>query len=137
MNAPAALSDRIYALLRIVSGFLFTFHGLQKIFGLLTESQPEVGSQFWIGGVLELVLGIAICLGIATSLAAFLASGMMAVAYIQFHWDFQWDSSFFPVVNGGELAVVYCFLFLYMAAKGSGPWSFALKIEFVNHASVG
>ena len=127
MNAPAALSDRIYALLRIVSGFLFTFHGLQKIFGLLTESQPEVGSQFWIGGVLELVLGIAICLGIATSLAAFLASGMMAVAYIQFHWDFQWDSSFFPVVNGGELAVVYCFLFLYMAAKGSGPWSFALK----------
>lgn len=127
MNAPASLADRIYALLRIVSGFLFTFHGLQKVFGLLTESQPEVGSQLWIGGVLEIVLGVAICLGIATSLAAFLASGMMAVAYIQFHWDFQWDSNFFPAVNQGELAVVYCFAFLYMAAKGSGPWSLALK----------
>jgi putative oxidoreductase len=128
MSQPSFLADRAYALLRIVSGFLFAFHGLQKVFGVLTD-QPtqEVGSQLWIGGVLELVCGAAICLGIGASLAAFVASGMMAVAYIQFHWKFQFDSAFFPAVNNGEAAVLYCFLFLYVAAKGSGPWSLRLK----------
>jgi len=124
---PYALTERAYALLRIVSGFLFAFHGLQKIFGLLTEQQPPMGSQLWFGGLIELVCGAAIMLGCFASPAAFLASGTMAVAYAQFHWKFQLDSGFFPVVNKGELAVVYCFLFLYVAAKGSGPWSIELR----------
>lgn len=122
-NLLAPFSERAYALLRIVAGFLFTFHGVQKIFGVLSEHQPPVGSQLWIGGIIELTCGTAIALGIFTSCAAFLASGMMAVAYFQFHWKFRFDSNFFPAVNQGESAVVYCFLFLYMACKGSGPWS--------------
>jgi len=98
-------------------------HGLQKLFGVLGGQQPAVGSQLWLGGVLELSCGAAIALGLFTPLAAFLASGMMAVAYIQFHWKLQFDSAFFPVVNRGELAVLYCFVFLYVACRGSGPWA--------------
>jgi putative oxidoreductase len=114
------LTECAYALLRLVSGALFCFHGVQKVFGVLTDQQPPVGSQIWIGGVLELVCGVAIALGLFTSLAAFLASGMMAVAYFQFHWKFQMGAAFLPAVNQGELAVIYCFLFLYLACKGSG-----------------
>lgn len=112
-----------YALLRIVSGFLFCFHGIQKIFGVLAPMQPPVGSQVWIGGLIELVCGLAICVGFRTRWAAFLCSGQMAVAYIQFHWKLQMDSNFFPAVNKGELAVVYCFLFLFIAAQGPGAWA--------------
>ena len=120
---PSPLADRAYALLRIVSGALFTIHGVQKTFGVLGGTQHEVGSQLWIGGVIELVCGAAIALGFLTRPAAFLASGTMAVAYIQFHWKMRFDEAFFPVVNEGELAVVYCFLFLYVVLRGSGPWS--------------
>ena len=112
-----------YTLLRLVSGLLFAFHGVQKVFGVLADHQPEVGTQLWIGGVLELACGAAIALGLFTSLAAFLASGMMAVAYCQFHWKFQFDSNFFPAINQGEPAVVYCFLFFYIACKGGGYYS--------------
>ncbi|GLH68409.1 DoxX family protein [Geothrix edaphica] len=115
-------ADHTYALLRIVAGLLFTFHGLQKIFGILAEQQPAVGSQVWIGGLLELVGGLAILVGFQTRLAAFLCSGMMAVAYLQFHWKFQFGAAFWPAVNKGELAVVFCFLFLYMAARGGVKW---------------
>lgn len=117
------LADRAYALLRIVSGALFTVHGAQKVFGVLGGTQPEVGSQLWIGGLIELVCGIAIALGYHTRRAAFLASGTMAVAYVQFHWKLSFDAAFFPAVNKGELAVVYCFVFLYFVFRGSGPWS--------------
>jgi putative oxidoreductase len=127
MNPLAPFAEGAYALLRIVSGLLFAFHGVQKVFGVLTEGQPPVGSQIWIGGVIELLCGLAIALGCFTSLAAFLASGTMAVAYFQFHWKFQFGSAFFPVVNGGELAVVYCFTFLYIACKGPGCCSLRSK----------
>ena len=113
-----------------MSGFLFTCHGLQKIVGLWGSPEhpsPPVGSQIWIGGVLELVCGIAIALGIFASLAAFLASGMMAVAYFQFHWQFRFDRNFFPIVNQGEMAVLYCFLYLYIACRGPGRWALALR----------
>ena len=119
----APFTERAYALLRIVAGAMLTFHGVQKIFGVLSEQQPPVGSQLWIGGLLELVCGAAIALGLCTRLAAFLASGMLAVAYIQFHWKFQFNSAFFPTVNKGELAVLYSFVFLYFACKGGGIWS--------------
>ncbi|MFH1278958.1 MAG: DoxX family protein [Candidatus Eisenbacteria bacterium] len=120
-------ADHAYGLLRIVSGFLFSFHGVQKIFGVLRDSTPAVGSQLWIGGLIELVAGLAIMLGLGTRYAAFLASGTMAVAYIQFHWKFQFGSAFFPAINKGELAVVYCFLFLYIACRGGGKWSLMKK----------
>jgi len=116
-------AERAYTALRVIAGLLFAFHGVQKIFGVLTDHQPEVLSQLWIGGLIELATGVAIAIGFRTRLAAFLASGTMAVAYFQFHWKLRFDENFFPVVNQGELAVVYCFLFLYVACKGAGPVS--------------
>lgn len=116
-------SEATYAALRIVAGLLFAFHGVQKVFGVLTDHQPPFGGQLWIGGVIELVCGFAIALGAFTSWAAFLASGTMAVAYTQFHWKFAFDAKFFPAVNKGELALVYAFLFLFIAARGAGVWS--------------
>lgn len=113
-------TEAVYAALRIVAGLLFSFHGMQKILGVLTEQQPPVGSQLWIGGLIELVAGLLIAVGLLTVWAAFLASGTMAVAYCQFHWKFAFDSNFFPAVNRGELAVIYAFVFLYIACRGAG-----------------
>jgi len=112
-----------YALLRIVAGFMFSCHGAQKVLGVLSEFQPPVGSQLWFGGIIELLGGLAILLGFKTSMAAFLCSGEMAVAYIQYHWKFQTGAKFFPAINKGELAVLYCFLFLYIACRGGVKWS--------------
>lgn len=112
-----------YALLRVIAGFMFFFHGLQKVFGILIEVQPPPMSQLWIGGVIELVGGLLILLGFQTRWAAFLCSGEMAVAYIQFHWKLQMGSGFFPALNKGELAVLYCFVFLFIACRGGGRWS--------------
>lgn len=114
-------TEPVYAALRIITGLLFAFHGLQKVFGVLSErGTPDVGSQLWIGGVIELVAGLMIAVGFLTVWAAFLASGTMAVAYIQYHWEFSFGSSFFPGVNRGELAVVYAFVFLFIACRGAG-----------------
>jgi putative oxidoreductase len=115
--------EAAYTVLRIVVGLLFAFHGFQKLFGVLTEFKPPVGSQIWIGGVIEFVTGLAIAAGAFTTWAAFLASGTMAVAYIQFHWKLDFGAKFFPAVNQGELALVYCVLFLYIACRGAGRWS--------------
>ena len=122
MKRLAAYSDHVYAVTRIMAGFMFSMHGMQKVFGLLTDQQPAIGSQLWIGGLIELVCGILILVGFQTRWAAFLASGTMAVAYFQFHWKFQFDAAFFPAVNRGELAVLYCFVFLYMACRGGVKW---------------
>jgi putative oxidoreductase len=99
---------------------MFAFHGVQKIFGVLTENPPPVGSQIWIGGMIELVAGVLIAIGLFTAWSAFLASGTMAVAYTQFHWKFAFGADFFPRINRGELAVVYAFLFLFIACRGAG-----------------
>ncbi len=123
MKQLAKHAESAYALMRIVVGFLFAFHGCQKVLGILSEFHPPVGSQLWIGGVIELVGGLAIMLGIGTRWAAFICSGEMAVAYFQFHWKFQMGPQFFPAINKGELAVLYCFLFLYIACRGAGKWS--------------
>jgi putative oxidoreductase len=125
----APYADHAYALLRIVSGLLFLCHGLQKHFGVLGGKQPPVGSQHWIGGLIELGAGSLIALGLQTSWAAFIASGMMAVAYVQFHWTFAMDSNFFPIVNKGELALLYCFVFLFIACRGAGRWSLDARIR--------
>jgi len=115
-------ADYAYALMRIVAGFMLMFHGAQKILGVLTESQPPVWSQLWIGGLIELVGGLAVMLGFQTRVAAFLCSGMMAVAYFQFHWKFQIGPNIFPALNKGELAVLLCFVFLFIACRGGVKW---------------
>jgi len=115
-------TDYAYALMRIMAGFMFSFHGIQKILGILSDFQPAIGSQLWFGGLIELLAGIAVLLGFQTRAAAFLCSGEMAVAYFQFHWKFQMGRNFFPALNQGELAVLYCFVFLYIACRGGGKW---------------
>jgi len=112
-------SPQFYALLRIVAGLLFACHGAQKLFGLIGGQQVPLMSQFGLAGVIEFVGGLMIAVGFFTSLAAFIASGEMAVAYYQAHLP----KGPWPILNGGELAVLYCFLFLYMAARGNGIWS--------------
>ncbi|MBI3308675.1 MAG: DoxX family protein [Candidatus Melainabacteria bacterium] len=122
MKQLAQYSDHVYALLRIVTGFMFSFHGMQKIFGILSDFQPPIGSQYWFGGIIELIGGLLIMVGLQTRWAAFIASGTMAVAYFQFHWKFQLGSAFFPAINKGELAVLYCFVFLFIACHGGIMW---------------
>lgn len=122
------LEPQAYALLRIVAGFLFAFHGAQKMLGIYRVDFPPdfslpFGSQIWFGGIIELVGGLAVMLGWGTRLAAFICSGTMAVAYMQFHWKGQLGAQFFPAVNHGEPAVLYCFIFLLIAAKGAGAWA--------------
>ena len=116
-------AEAAFAALRIVTGLCFSFHGMQKLFGLYAQSQIEPFSQIWVGGVIELVCGLAIAAGLLTVWAAFLASGTMAVAYTQFHWKLQLGKDFFPAINKGELALVYAFLFLYVACHGPGKFS--------------
>jgi len=113
------LSEPAYALLRIVAGLLFALHGAQKLFGAFGGQQVPMMSQFWFAGVIELVGGLMIAIGLLTSIAAFIASGEMAVAYFQAHAPKGWN----PLANGGELAVLFCFIFLYVAARGGGRWS--------------
>jgi len=116
-------ADYAYALMRIMAGFMFSFHGFQKILGILSDFQPPVGSQLWFAGMIELVCGLLILVGFQTRWAAFLASGEMAVAYFQVHWKFQMGPAFFPAMNKGELAVLYCFVFLLIACRGGVKWS--------------
>ncbi len=127
MKFLSKLNEPAYALLRIMAGFMFSFHGFQKIFGILSEFHPEVGSQIWIGGLIEMTGGVMILLGFRARFAAFICSGTMAVAYFQFHWKFQGGAAFFPAINQGELAVLYCFVFFMIACRGSGIWSLDKK----------
>ena len=111
-----------YFLLRIVFGFLFMCHGLQKTFlpQLLHGHQVPPGLTLdFLGAVIELIAGLLIFLGLFTRVAAFIASGEMAVAYFWVHAK----RGFWPILNKGELAVVLCFLFLYIAATGAGRYS--------------
>ena len=115
---------RPYALaaLRIVTALIFMEHGTQKLFGFPAPSQsgqPPVLSLLWIGGVMELVGGLFILAGFLTRPVAFLLAGEMAVAY----WMFHAPRSFFPVLNGGDAAILYCFVFLLLVFMGPGAWS--------------
>ena len=115
--------EHAYAALRVVSGLLFAVHGAQKLFGVLgSQFQPPLMSQIGLGAIIEFFGGLLIALGVGTRWAAFLCSGTMAVAYTQFHWKGAFGAAFFPVVNKGELAVIYAFVFLYIACRGSGRW---------------
>jgi len=108
--------------LRIVAGVLFLAHGLVKVAGFPEGAQPgeeELLSLFGIGGVIEIVTGGLIALGVFTRSAAFIASGQMAVAY----WMFHAPASVYPTVNGGDAAILFSFLFLYLVAAGPGAFS--------------
>jgi putative oxidoreductase len=113
---------QIYAILRIVIGFLFFSHGTSKLLGWPPSGMPgklAVGSLPWFSGVIELVAGFLILIGLFSSVAAFIASGEMAVAYFMAHQPHGTH----PITNKGEAAVLYCFVFLYIAARGSGMLS--------------
>ena len=111
--------ERIYTILRVVAGLLFACHGAQKLFGALGGTAMTSNPMMLVAGIIEFGGGLLIALGFLTSWAAFLASGQMAVAYFKAHAP----SSIWPTVNHGELAALYCFLFLYIAAHGAGPYS--------------
>jgi putative oxidoreductase len=120
MDSLARFAPHIYALLRIVVGLLFAMHGSQKLLGFPGDKPPvEIASLMGLAGIIELVGGLLIAFGFLTRIAAFIASGTMAVAYFMAHAP----QGAIPLLNQGELAVVYCFVFLYIAAQGSGLWS--------------
>ena len=112
----------LLALLRIVVALLFLEHGLIKLFGFPPGGMPgqqPIGNLMWIGGLVETVTGLLVLVGLWTRLAAFVAAGEMAVAYFMFHAP----QGFFPALNMGDGAILFCFAFLYIAAAGPGPFS--------------
>jgi putative oxidoreductase len=116
--------DRFHAsaltALRIVTGFLFFQHGLPKLFGFPTGADTATPfTQFWLSGILEVFGGFLIAIGLFVKPVAFLLAGEMAVAYFQVHLP----RGFWPIGNGGELAALYCFVFLYLLARGGGSFS--------------
>ena len=119
MKTLSALAPQVRSLLRIVVGFTFSLHGLQKLLGLFGGTKAGILSLVWAAGCLEAVGGLLIMLGLFTRPVAFLLCGQMAVAYFTRHYP----RGFWPVRNGGELAVLYCFIFLYLIFAGPGPVS--------------
>lgn len=121
MNATISrFAPHAFAVLRIVVGVLFAMHGSQKLLGFPGDKPPvELASMMGLAGIIELVGGLLIAVGLLTRAAAFLSSGMMAAAYFMAHAG----QHPLPIINQGELAVVYCFVFLYIWAHGPGIWS--------------
>lgn len=126
MSAANASSLEAHArsVLRIVVGFTFCCHGFQKLFGYFgglggSGATAHFFSRFWLAGVLETVGGLLILFGLFTSVTAFILCGEMAVAFFTAHFP----RGLWPIQNGGELAVLYCFIFLYLLTAGPGPWS--------------
>ncbi|MBP1807414.1 DoxX family protein [Rubellimicrobium aerolatum] len=122
-TAPAwslTWAPRMLSVLRIVSALIFMAHGTQKILGFpASDMAPPVGSLIWVAGMLELVGGALLVLGLFTRPVAFVLSGLMAAAY----WMAHAPQGPFPALNGGDAAILYCFVFLYFVFAGPGPWS--------------
>ncbi len=115
-----AWAPRMLSVLRIMAALLFMAHGTQKLLGFpASDFSPAMFSLPWIAGVLELFGGAALVVGFMTRPVAFVLSGQMAVAYFMAHAP----QSFFPALNGGDAAILFCFVFLYLAVAGPGPWS--------------
>ncbi|PZO54133.1 MAG: DoxX family protein [Alphaproteobacteria bacterium] len=123
MNFLAPFSGPLLSVLRIVSALLFIAHGTTKLFGFppteMFAVAPEPMTLMWIGGILETFGGALLLVGLFTRPVAFVLSGMMAVAY----WMFHAPASTYPVQNGGDASILFCFVFLYIAAAGGGAWS--------------
>ena len=121
-------APRFQSLLRIVAAFLFIPHGTMKLFAFPASLMPGGGtvalmSQFGLGGVIETVGGTLLLLGLFTRPVAFLLAGEMAVVY----WQFHFPNGFWPIMTGGEIPALYCFIWLYFSAVGAGPWSLDAK----------
>jgi putative oxidoreductase len=114
----ATWSPRVLSIVRIVVGLLFMEHGLSKYFGFPVTPPFQVAGILWAAGAIEIVAGALVAIGLFTRPAAFIASGEMAIGYFMSHFP----KSFFPLVNGGDGAVLYCFIFLFFALEGGGPW---------------
>jgi putative oxidoreductase len=117
-----AWAPRLLSVLRIVSALLFTMHGTAKLFHLPHEATYDglqLASLLGVQGVLEVAGGVLLLVGLFSRPVAFVLSGDMAVAYFYAHWPKSW----LPILNGGDLAVLFCFVFLYLWAAGPGPWS--------------
>jgi putative oxidoreductase len=112
-------SPRLLSILRIVAALIFMVHGTQKILGFPEGASPAMFSLPWIAGILELFGGALLVLGLFVRPVAFVLSGLMAAAY----WMVHAPKSVFPVLNGGDAAILYCFVFLYLVAAGGGVWS--------------
>jgi putative oxidoreductase len=116
----SAYAPQALAVLRIVAALLFLAHGTQKLMGFpAAEFAPPAFSIFWFAGVIEIITGIMIGIGFFTRPDAFIASGTMAFAY----WMAHFPADFFPVNNGGDAAILFCFFFLYLVFAGPGAWS--------------
>lgn len=112
-------SPYLYAIVRIIAGLMFAMHGSQKLFGWPVAGPPHLTGLLQAAGIIELVCGLMIALGLLAGYAAFLAAGEMAFAYFIQHYP----HGFLPIANQGDLAVLNCFLFLYIASQGSATWS--------------
>jgi putative oxidoreductase len=112
-------SEIFYTLMRVIFGLLFACHGAQKLFGVFGFSMPKLPPLLLAAGLIEFVGGLLIAVGLLGGTIAFIAAGEMACAYFMGHAP----HGFWPIVNKGELAVLYCFAFLYMASRGSGRFS--------------
>ncbi len=119
---PARWAPYLLSIMRMVLAFLFLWHGSQKLFGYPPSDHPPVENWFTLigfAGILEFFGGVLLLIGLLTRPVAFLLSGQMAVAY----WMAHGPNGILPIQNGGEMAVLYCFVFLFIAAAGGGPWS--------------
>jgi putative oxidoreductase len=123
VGLPGAWAPRLLSVLRIVAALIFLEHGAQKLLGFppmpAGGSMPAPLSLLWFAGVLELLGGLLLLIGLFTRPVAFLLAGEMAVAY----WMVHAPQSFYPALNMGDAAILYCFVFLYLSAAGPGPWS--------------
>ena len=118
--SPSSLSSYVLSVVRIVVGLLFLEHGSSKFLGFpVAPHVPQAMSMSGVGGMLELAGGALIAVGLFTRPVAFLLCGEMAVAYFYAHFP----RNFFPVINGGDAAILFCFVFLYLVFAGAGPWS--------------
>ena len=121
-NSLGRFAPQMLAILRIVTALIFIAHGTQKLFGFPaapTSGLPAAFTLFWFGAILEFAGGILILIGLWTRPVAFILAGEMAYAY----WMFHAPRSFYPLLNGGDAAVLYCFIFLYLVFAGPGAWS--------------
>ena len=121
-NGGAVWASRILSIVRIAAALIFLLHGTQKLFGFPAPPAtglPAAFTLFWFGAILELVGGLLLLVGLFTRPVAFILAGEMAFAY----WMFHAPRNLYPTLNGGDAAILYCFLFLYLAFASGGPWS--------------